>query len=204
MSPTSGLIGCGRTIGALTLSLPPVANHRLAPLVEAGDTSGVSYGAHTSIRPRGEGTLAVSYYLYKGWGVQLPRPVGEGRGEGTIPHPIPHQPVVSLRQRGNNNGNDTIHFPIASYTKRACKATHIMIYVLPYRLSYPPDPRTPRPISVRLRRNRLILGHKQLHDNPSEQIGYRAVAEDHEVAGFLALESEELGLCRLDMIQQAA
>ena len=48
--------------------------------------------------------------------------------------------------------------------KRACKATHIMIYVLPYRLSYPPDPRTPRPRSVRLRRNRLVLGHKQLHD----------------------------------------
>ena len=87
--------------------------------------------------------------------------------------------------------------------KRACKATHIMIYVLPYRLSYPPDPRTSRPISVRLRRNRLVLGHKQLHDNPSEQIGYRAVAEDHEIAGFLALESEELGLRHLNMVQQA-
>ena len=35
---------------------PAVANHRLAPLMEAGDTSGVSYATHTSIRPQGEGT----------------------------------------------------------------------------------------------------------------------------------------------------
>ena len=37
--------------------LPSVANHRLAPLIEAGDTLGVSYATHISIRPRGEGTL---------------------------------------------------------------------------------------------------------------------------------------------------
>ena len=38
---------------------PSVTNHRLASLMEAGDTSGVSYAVHTSIRPRGEGTPAI-------------------------------------------------------------------------------------------------------------------------------------------------
>ncbi|MCI5813620.1 MAG: hypothetical protein MR216_01590 [Bacteroidales bacterium] len=43
--------------------LPSVAYRRLAPLMEAGDTSGVSYGAHTSIRPRGEGDAAHTFCL---------------------------------------------------------------------------------------------------------------------------------------------
>ena len=49
---------------ALTLSLSSIANHTLAPLMEAGDTSGVSYATQISILPRGEGTLATPSYIF--------------------------------------------------------------------------------------------------------------------------------------------
>ena len=41
----------------LTLSLALRRQSQIGSPIEAGDTSGVSYATHTSIRPRGEGTL---------------------------------------------------------------------------------------------------------------------------------------------------
>lgn len=39
-----------------------------------------------------------------------------------------------------------------------------------------------------------IAGHKQLHDEPTGDVGHRAIAEDDEVASLLALETAEDGL----------
>ena len=63
---------------------PSVANHRLAPLMEAGDTSGVSYGALTlSLSHGARELLPYLSYIKFSWRMEVARvPSPRGRGIG--------------------------------------------------------------------------------------------------------------------------
>ena len=50
---------------------------------------------------------------------------------------------------------------------------------------------------ILLFRDRLVLGHKGLHDEPANEVGYGAVAEDNHVASGLTCHAKELEGCAL-------